>query len=273
MGLGYTTIMYDADAVADGIADVGACRYDGVEIGLEKVRAVGPDRLADRLDEHDLDLYCVMSEWLTDADAVDRIVEAAPTVADLGAEFYGILPPQRGRQDEATLERWLADICGAAADAGLRPVLHHHGATMVERPAEIESWLDRAPDDLELLFDTAHYYPYGEAYPDGDVTGGIERFADDTAYVHVKDVDPPAGFDDHTAALTAGEFHLDDVINYFRAFTDLGAGVIDFAAVREALSAAGYDGHVTVEIENETELPLVHAKQNFDYWTRLADDA
>ena len=131
------------------------------------------------------------------------------------------------------------------------------------------AWLDRGPENLRLLWDSAHYYPYGANYPDGDVTDGIERFADDIAYVHLKDVDPPADFTAHVESLTAAEFHLDNVINYFRAFTDLGDGVLDLAGVHDALAAVGYDGHVTIEIEDEKADPLVHAKQNLDYWRSL----
>lgn len=266
MGLGYTTILYDGTALDGGIAEVGACRYDGVEIGLEKVRHAGPETVAAGLDEHDLDLYCVMSEWLESDAAAERVADDAAMVADLGAEFLGLLPPQRGGTDDQTFADHLDIICEAAATAGVTPVLHHHGGTHVEQPSEIREWLDRGPDNLRLLYDTAHYFPYG------DPIEGLERFADDIAYVHVKDVDPPAEFDAHTAALTTGEFHLDDVINYFRAFTDLWDGDIDFTAVATTLEEVGYVGHVTIEIENETELPLVHAKRNLDHWRSITAD-
>lgn len=266
MGVGYTTILYDGDSLEEGIADVGACRYDGVEIGLEKIRHAGPENVAAWLDGYDLELYCVMSEWIETEEVVDRVAADAETVADLGAPFLGLLPPQRGGVDDETFAEWLETICVAAADADVTPVLHHHGATHVEQPDEIRDWLDRAPEELELLYDTAHYYPYG------DPLEGIRRFADDIAYVHVKDVDPPSEFSAHTDALSSGEFHLDNVINYFRAFTDLWGGDIDFAAVADTLGAVEYDGHVTIEIENETELPLVHAKRNFDHWNSVAGD-
>ena len=265
MGTGYTTIMYDADAIEDALGDIGACRYDGVEIGVEKIRANDTSAVARWLDEYDLDLYCAMGEWIETDDAVRRLVDDMPTIAELGAEFVGILPPQRGRHDGDTVEEWLSRIADAAVDAGVRPLIHHHGATTVEQPNEVDRYLE-AVDDLELLFDTAHYYPYGDYYPEGDVTDGIERFADDIAYVHLKDVNPVKDFTANRDALSDGDFHLDNVINYFRAFTDPGDGILDFETVAESLSDAGYDGHYTIEIENPTERPLVHAKQNYDFW-------
>lgn len=272
MGVGYTTIMYDSESVEEGIADIGACRYDGVEIGLPKLRDAGPENVRRWLDDHDLDLYCVMSEWLESADAVDRVATDAELVADLGAEFLGLLPPQRSGGDAIPVEAWFGQIADAAVAAGVTPLIHHHGATHVESPDEIEYWLSNTPDDVGLLWDTAHYYPYGKHYPKGDVTDGIKRFADDIEYVHLKDVAPPAAFTEHREALTSGAFHLDNVINYFRSFTDLGEGILDFDATFETLSDAGYGGHYTIEIENRTERPLIHAKQNYDFWRGVRSD-
>ncbi|QIO24617.1 sugar phosphate isomerase/epimerase [Haloarcula sp. JP-L23] len=268
MGVGYTTIMYDATDIDRALRDIAACQYDGAEIGIEKIRTMGFDTVGRLLEENDLDIYCVMSEWLETEAAVDRVVDDVPRVADLGAEYLGLLPPQRGRQDDETVQQWFTQITEAATDAGVTPLVHHHGATHVENAAEVRNLLD-AVDGLELLWDTAHYYPYGENFPDGDVTDGIERFADDIAYVHLKDVAPPTGFADVRDSLTEGDFHLDNVINYFRSFTDLGEGIIDFAGVYEALETVGYDGHYTIEMENQTEKPLVHAMENYDYWRQL----
>jgi inosose dehydratase len=272
MGVGYTTLMYDAATLETGFGDVAACRYDGIEVGLGKVRAVGPETVADWLDTYGLELYCVMGGWLETDEAARGIADAAGTVADLGADRLGLLPPQRHRNDDGTVEDRLALVTDAALGAGLTPVLHHHGGTHVEYPGEVERFLG-AVDGLELLFDTAHWYPYGDANPEGDVTDAVDRFGDDIAYVHLKDVSPAAGFADNRDALSAPQPHLDNVINYFRAFTDLGEGVVDFEGVYAALCEAGYDGHYTVETENRTEKPLVHAKENVDYWRGVTGEA
>lgn len=271
MGTGYTAMMYGAEDIEHALGDFAACRYDGVEIGVEKIQAAGPENVKQWLDEYDLDLYLAMGEWIENEDAAQRMVEVMPMVSDLGAEFVGVLPPQRGRHDETTVESWLSRVSEAAVEEGLRPVLHHHGATAVEQPGEIRHSLD-AVDGLELVFDTAHYYPYSDNYPEGDVTDGIERFAADIAYVHLKDIDPVKDFTSNRDALTNANFHLDNVINYFRSFTDLGDGILDFEGAYEALSDAGFDGHYTIEIENQTEKSLVHAKENYDFWQQVHGD-
>ncbi|MBX0296875.1 sugar phosphate isomerase/epimerase family protein [Haloarcula nitratireducens] len=271
MGVGYTTIMYGEESLLDGLEEISACGYDGVETSLGEISTVGKDRFQQQLDDCGLDLYCTMGEWLESQAAADRIADGAETAAELGAPYLGILPPHRGTTEDADLERWLEQVCDAAASAGVTPVLHHHGATLIEQPDEIASWLDRAPDNLGLLWDTSHHYPYGENYPEGDVTDGIERFADDIEYVHLKDVAPGDNFDAHVEALSNGERRLDTVFWYYNAFTDLGKGVIDFEGVDEALDQIGYDGHITVEIENQTEDTRTHAEQNYDYWRAIAE--
>lgn len=268
MGVGYTTIMYDAAELETGFSDVSACRYDGIEIGLEKVEAAGPETVAAWLNEYDLDLYCVMSSWVESDEVAQHVADQAEMVADLGADFLGILPPQRHRNDDETVEEWLTTVSEAAVDAGITPLLHHHGATHVENGEEIRHFID-AVDDLQLLFDTAHWYPYGENYPDSDVTDGIERFADDIEYVHHKDVSPGTAFAENRDALSEPNPHLDNVINYFRTFTDLGKGIIDFAGALDALDEAGYDGHHTIEIENQIDKRLVHTLENMEYWESL----
>lgn len=270
MGIGYATIMYDGVALEDGFADVSACRYDGIEVGLGKIETAGPDAVADWLDRYDLALYCVMGHWIESAEATERLADSAETAANLGAEFLGILPPQRHRNDDATVKSRLRTVSEAALDAGITPVVHHHGATHIERGEEVRGFLD-AIDGLQLLFDTAHWYPYSANFPEGDVTDGIERFADDIAYVHLKDVNPIKEFAANRDALSAPEPHLDNVINYFRSFTDLGDGTLNFAGVRGALAAAGYDGHYTIETENQVSKPLVHAKKNFDHWQSVQE--
>lgn len=259
--LGYTTILYDGDTVETGISDIGACQYDGVELALSKVRAATPERVAALTEEHDLDVYCVMGGWVESDEQVAEIVDGATVASELDATFLGLLPPRRGLVAESTLDDWLVEIGVAARDAGVVPVIHHHGATVIESPEEIASWLDRAPDNMELLFDTAHYYPYG------DVVEGLERFANEIAYVHLKDIDPPAEFERYTTNLTNADYNLDSVINYFQSFTDPGDGVIDFAAVLDTLD--WYDGALTIEVEYQIHDPLVHAKRNRDYVVSL----
>jgi len=133
MGVGHATIMYDGVALEDGFADVSACRYDGIEVGLEKIETAGPDAVANWLDEYDLDLYCVMGHWIESEEAAESLADSAELAGDLGAEFLGILPPQRHRNEDKTVESWLRTVSEAALDAGATPILHHHGGPTSSR--------------------------------------------------------------------------------------------------------------------------------------------
>ena len=227
----------------------------------------GGEFVEEQLAEHGLGLYMLMGGWLESEEEAETIAAGADTAADLGADFIGMLPPQRGLiNNDDLVEEWITRVCDAAADADITPVLHHHSATHIERPAEVERWLERCPDNLGLLWDTAHQYPYEENYPEGDVTSGIEQFADDIEYVHLKDVEPTPGFADHVDALSSGDFNLANVALLYYAYTDLGEGRIDFQGVADAVDKIGYDGHITIEMEKQTKDTLVHAKQNMDYW-------
>lgn len=64
------------------------------------------------------DLYCVMSQWIESETVAEEVADSAETIADLGAEFLGILPPQRHRNDDATVEFRLGTISDATVDAG-----------------------------------------------------------------------------------------------------------------------------------------------------------
>lgn len=260
MGIGYATLTYDPESIVnEGIGDLAACGYDGVEIGLPKIQAIGRDRLTRVLAEYNLDLYCVMAGWLNERADVDAAIDGLDIAADLDVNFLGILPPPRGVVDDSTFGEWLDDIGTAAADSAVTPVLHHHAGAHVEQPDEIRRWLDEGPAELELLFDTGHYYAYG------DVADGIERFADDISYVHYKDIAPPSDFETHVTNLSAGKVDYDSIMTYFGAFTDLGEGVLDFTRITRALEDVGYDGHRTVEVDTVEGPTLVHAKRNLDF--------
>ncbi len=177
-----------------------------------------------------------------------------------------MFPPQRGLlDDDDLLETWITRVCDAAADTGVTPLLHHD-ATHIEQPDETEAWFERCPENLGLLWDSAHEYLYGENAFSEDVTDGIERFADDIEYVHLKDINPMSYFPDYIEALSSGTFNLANVILFYYALSDLGDSVIDFEGVADVLSEIGYDSHVTIEMEKQTTDTLVHAKRTFDHW-------
>jgi inosose dehydratase len=89
--------------------------------------------------------------------------------------------------------------------------------------------------------DTAHLVAGG-----GDPAELIRRYADRIVYVHLKD-------------FTADPF----------AFLPLGKGHIDFRQILVELELAGYDGWITVELDEYDGAPAVAARESFEFLESL----
>ena len=116
----------------------------------------------------------------------------------------------------------------------LRPVLHPHAGGHIEFADEIDEALGAT--GLPLCVDTGHC-----AYAGVDPAALIAEHPTRLGHVHLKDVRPDVlarareeGRDFWTA--------IGDGV-----FCPLGAGMVDLAAVLDALETAGYDGFATIE--------------------------
>lgn len=121
----------------------------------------------------------------------------------------------------------------AAARAGercVRAVVHPHAGGYVEFEDEIDRLLTAiAPDELGLCVDTGH-----ALYAGADPAVLLRRYGPRVEHVHVKDLRGLAGLG-FWEAVAAG------------VFCPVGEGVLDLAALRDALNAIGYAGAATVE--------------------------
>src|SRR4029450_6302842 len=122
-----------------------------------------------------------------------------------------------------------------ADEHGLAASYHPHLSTIVEGPEQIEKGLSRSR--INFCPDTAHLAAAG-----GDPVELIRRYADRIVYVHLKD-------------FTAEPF----------AFLPLGRGDVDFEAILDGLEAAGYDGWITVELDEYGGAPVDAARQSLKY--------
>jgi inosose dehydratase len=148
------------------------------------------------------------------------------------------------------------------ARTGLATAFHHHCAGFVETPDEIARFLDLTdPALVGLVFDTGHYL-YGSGQEDPSVVReGLDRFAGRISHVHFKDCD--LGVARRARAEGWGYF---DAIGK-GLFCELGRGAIDFAAVRDWLSARGYGGWIVVEQDLLPGMgePAASARRNREY--------
>src|SRR5688572_7034369 len=235
--------------VLDEIAQTG---YVGTELGDWGFMPTDPERLRDELERRGLDMVgAFVTTRLVDSRSYGETRERAVATARLLASIAEETPPVIVLSDEPTADphraraagrvtpalgfpdAWwdtavegVEDIARAVRDeAGLRTVLHHHCATFVETPQEIDAVMKRTdPALVGLCLDTGH-----ATYGGGSAVELLARYGDRIRHVHFKDCEPHvaerARLDqsDYQTALRQG------------LFCELGKGSVDFAAVLRGL--------------------------------------
>ena len=125
---------------------------------------------------------------------------------------------------------------------GITLAYHHHMGAYVESPQDVDQLMAVTdPAQVGLLFDTGHAW-YGGAT---DPVALLQRHVARVVHVHCKDVRPEVV----AQARNDGWSFLTGVLN--GTFTVPGDGVIDFDAVLSTLHAAGYEGWLVVEAEQD----------------------
>jgi len=167
---------------------------------------------------------------------------ARPVLADAGSAERAARPGAAADDrslglDDAGWRRFADGVALAAEQArarGFDPTFHHHTATHVEAPWEIERMLELT--DVGLLLDTGHL-----ALGGGDPVQGLRDWGDRIDHVHVKDV--KFAILDSVIADAAG---MEEAWRR-RVFCELGTGDVDLPAFFAELVAVGYDGWLVVE--------------------------
>lgn len=264
------------------LAEGKAIGYEGFELG-NKFPKDGPSLKA-KLDE--FGLACV-SGWYSGFLAHDTVdAEIARCVAHMSklqyngvkvvvyGEVAGSIQgdmerPLRERPrfpDEAAWSAYASrlDAFGAHLKRtyGITLAYHHHMGAYVESPEDIDTLMRLTdPACTSLLFDTGHAY-YGGA---ADPVALLRRHASRVAHVHCKDVRP----DLIAKARNDGWSFLRGVLA--GTFTVPGDGVIDYDAVLGTLRAAGYQGWLVVEAEQDPAVApsYAYAKKGHDTLRRI----
>ena len=233
--------------------------YRGMELGPLGFLPEDPDVLGEAMTSRGLTLTAaVMFRPLHDATRFDAIVDVAHrtcrSLAALGATQFVLIDsiserrvPTAGRPEEAErlegdelagLHRRIREIATIAREGyGLAVSMHAHAAGFVEFEDEIDRLMDALPPELlGLCVDTGHC-----EYARTDPVALYRRYHERVPYVHYKDVDP-----------TVRERVVANRTGFYDAcadglFCNLGDGVVDFVAFREALEEHGFDGWGTVE--------------------------
>lgn len=236
------------------------------ENALELVGGYIPIRFSEpaRLDEDLRGLH----ETLDDFDAAGAAA-ARPVFADGGSPERAARPGAAATDRSVGLDdagwRRFADGVARAADAarsrGYEPTFHHHTATYVEAPWEIERMLELT--DLGLLLDTGHL-----ALGGGDPVQGLRDWRERIDHLHVKDYKRSI-----LEGVIADRAGMEEAWRR-RVFCELGSGDVDLPAFFSELAASGYSGWLVVEQDlipapDEDEREAIEAQARNRRW--LAD--
>jgi inosose dehydratase len=249
--VGVTSIK-DLFYVANGsteaaVRDIAAAGYAGVELFDGNVRAYEdrPDDLRRTLADAGLTLAAVYAGanfifrdileeefW-----RIERAADLAETFGATNLVIGGGAKRSTGTTDEDydRLAEGLNRVVDVAERHGLRASYHPHLTTIVEGPDEVDRILSTSR--IGFCPDTAHLAAGG-----GDPVDLIRRHADRVTHVHLKDFTPEPF-----------------------AFLPLGRGTVDLPGVVAALRDAGYDGWVTVELDEYEGVPGAAAAESFRY--------
>lgn len=243
------------------LAVVRESGYDGIDSGEHGLLGTGQE-LVDSLAAHELAL---VGGWLdfpfgsgSDRDFEQALTRAQPllddfalvarnqagpaplpTIADMGDDARRATP---GGAPELELdaERWatlvtrVERVAAEIRDLGLEPTFHHHAATYVETPREIERLLEDT--SLDLTFDSGHLILGG-----GDPVPDYLKWSSRINHLHLKDVDH--------SVLTVARGSDNPVRDVWekRVFVALGQGDVDIDGLMTAIVASGFSGFLVVE--------------------------
>lgn len=156
-------------------------------------------------------------------------------------EASGHVRPEDGlRDDELTELASTANVIGRATlTHGVRSCFHNHVGTVIETRDEFERLMTRLdPTTVFLGPDTGHL-----AWAGDDPVAFCRDHAERILTIHLKDINPVVA-----AAARAGEWDYDRA-KHGGVFAELGEGCVDFPAIMDALTAAGFASWLVVETD------------------------
>ncbi len=157
--------------------------------------------------------------------------------------------------DWGRLCRGLDALSSQAADRGLTLVYHHHMGTVVQNLSEIDRLMENTKE-VSLLADTGHL-----AFAGIEPIKIFETYADRIRHVHLKDVRREVVERARREGLSFARSVKEGV------FTVPGDGDIDYRPIFKAIAAAGYEGWLVVEAEQDPTraVPAEYARKGREY--------
>lgn len=133
----------------------------------------------------------------------------------------------------------LNEVGAITLTEGVRSCFHNHVGSVIETREEIDRLLSLTDPSLVFLGpDTGHL-----AWAGADVPGFCRDYADRIKTLHLKDI--------HETVMFRGRIEKWDYRTFteHHVFAELGEGCVDFPAIFEVLSEAGFGGWVITETD------------------------
>ncbi len=265
------------------LADCSTAGYRGIELGPIGFMPEDPVELGEGLFENGLALIGgVVFRPFHDPAAWDELKDAARRTCKAlvahGAKHMVLIDsisprraPTAGRAPEAeqmASGEWAAfvnrfrEIAKMGADHGLTVGIHAHAAGFIDFEPELERLLSEVDEDLlKICFDTGHH-----SYAGFDPVAFLKRNVSRVSYMHFKDINPVVKarvIENRTGFYDACAEGI---------FCNLGKGDVDFAAVRQVLLEAAFNGWCTVEQDCDpagSTKPVDDARANREYLSTI----
>ena len=260
--------------------ECAAAGYRGIELGPVGYMPEDANELRDALAERDLTLIGgVVFRAFHDPDQWDDVMDGAVrtcrALAAHGARHLVLIDsisprraPTAGRAGEAEqmetgewkqfVERIETVAKMGTEEFGLTVGIHAHAAGFMDFEPELEKLLDEIDDGiLQICFDTGHH-----SYAGFDPVAFMQRHIERISYMHFKDIDA-----DVKSSVIKNRTGFYDACAQ-GIFCNLGEGDVNFAAVREILLSAGFEGWCTVEQDCDPEgdtSPVANARANREF--------
>lgn len=167
---------------------------------------------------------------------LDILRKQVDMAADFGARYFTVSAPERS----STVYDHLLELAECALRRGLVICLETHPPLVPDAAGGLQTMRDLQHSNIRINFDTANPYYYNESI---DVVAELEKLAGYVAHVHLKE--------------SRKRYH-----DWY--FPALGEGSIDFPGVFRVLTAAGFYGPYSLELEGiegeERTLALHHTR-------------
>jgi len=277
----------DSPTYSRVLDEIGASGYVGTELGDWGFMPTDPAQLRDEIERRGLALLAAfVTTRLTHPETYEESTHRAVSTAQLLAAAAATSPfivlsdepaadPVRaskaGRTEPShalSEKQWDIAARGVEAlarvvrnEAGVRTVFHHHCATFVETPQEIDALMQRTDESLVgLCLDSGHI-----TYAGGSPMDLLARYGTRIWHVHFKDCEPAVA-----ARARSENWDYQTAIRH-GVFCELGKGGVDFPALLAALRKRGYGDWIVVEQDVLPSMgsPLESARRNREYLRTL----